>query len=102
MKKILIALGLSGLAVACVPVDGGYYGPSAAVVVSSPATYGYGYPYGYGYGYGYGYNRPAVAYGYGYRYGNYRRPVYYGGSRYARRYGARSGVRYGRSKYVPR
>ena len=94
MKKLLIALGLSGLVVACVPVDGGYYGPSPGVVVS-PATYGYGYPYGYGY-------RPAVGYGYGYRYGNYRRPVYYGGSRYGRRYGPRSGVRYGRPRYVPR
>lgn len=82
MLKLLITLGLSGLAAACVPVNGGYYGSSAGVVVSSPAGYGYDYP------------------DYGYRRGYYGRSAYYRGPRYGRpSYGPYPGGRYGRAGY---
>ncbi len=81
MTRLLIVLGLSGLAAACVPVNGGYYGPSSRVAVSSPG-YGYGYP------------------DYGYRRGFYRRSEYYRGPRYGGpSYGPYVGRRYGRAGY---
>jgi hypothetical protein len=120
MKKLLIVLGLSSLAAACVPVNQGYYGPSGAVVISTPGSYGYGYPYGYGYGtgygayrrpvyygrygygtpwsgprYGLGYGQPSFGYPYGYSRGSYRAPVYYGHSGY----GPRHGIHYVRPRY---
>ncbi len=73
MKRLLLVVGLSGPAAACVPVDHGYYGAPGAVVISTSSGYSYGYPYGN-------------------RYGTYRRPIYYGRSGYG---GAWYGPQYG-------